>query len=297
MTIVRRGLGLATAVALLLAGVSATANAGIIIDGTDANDHGSVSGGSNVNGWFYMQSALTALAGSNNAGTAKVLVDLGTSSGQARSAIDSAFDLSGLGASGWTIQHVDGAANISTYLSSLSTSNTGILYLPTYNNASGDLDLSEMSAINADAAKLDAFTLAGGSLFAMGESNSGSNTGAYGWLNTLIPGLVAINVGTGGISSNITLTADGMSAFPGLTNTDLAGADPWHVYFTGSLGGLQVLGTAPNGAFTRNLILGNVGGSITTSPVPEPSTLISAGIAGLVGLGVSLRRRQAKSAA
>lgn len=268
------------------------ARAGIIIDGTDANDHGGVSGGVNQAGWEYMQRALTALAPTTAPEAARVLAVLGTSGGIAGDAIDSAFARSGLTASGWTILHVDGAAAIATYLASLSTSNTGIAYLPTYGHTGGDLTAAEMAAINAGASQIEAFTRAGGSLFAMGETG----VGAYGWLQTLIPGIVVADVGAGGFASNITLTPEGMAAFPGLTNADLAGADPWHEHFSGDLGGLLVLGTAPQGNFTRNVILGNVGGSIVQPAVPEPSGVAMMGVGGLGLLGYARRKRGRRGA-
>jgi hypothetical protein len=280
-------------VLLSLCATSSTATAGlIIIDGTDANEHGSVSGGVNINGWKYMQKALENIA--TSPGTTfnmRVVADLGTSAGTARSAIDSAFNLSSLPSMGWTLLHVDGDAAITAYLTSVSFSgNTGILYIPTYGNAGGDLTTAEMAAINARASSIDSFVDSGGGLFAMAESGSG----AWGWLTTLVPGLVATDVGSGGVSSNITLTAAGSAAFPGLTNADLAGADPWHGHFSGSLGGLSVLGTSPQSGVTRNVILG--GGSGTTftptpSTVPEPGTLTLAGLGILLTSGAASRRK------
>ena len=48
----------------------------IIIDGTDANDHGSSNGAANLSGWLYMQRALESLASQCN-GCAKVVRVLG----------------------------------------------------------------------------------------------------------------------------------------------------------------------------------------------------------------------------
>ena len=294
----------------IVAGVALTmstvlANAGpVIIDGTDANDHGSASGGVNIQGWEYMQRALENLAAAVNPGAAKVVVDLGTTSGQARNAINSAFNLSALaGAGGWTLVHVDGAANISAWLAGLSTSNTGILYLPTYGLSSGDLAFDEMQAINAGAASINTFVsgagnpTTGGALFSMGESG----TGEYGWLTTLIPGILPTDVGSGGIGTNMTLTAAGTAAFPGLTNADLSGADPWHGYFSGNLGGLSVLATAPdNQGVNRNVIIGGGAGTVIACgqpgtppcPTPEPATLPLAAVAGLAFALLAIRRRK-----
>ncbi len=214
-----------------------------------------------------------------------MIVDLGTTGSQAGAAINSAFNNSSLVGLGWTLSHVDGAANITSFLSTLSTSTTAILYIPTYNNSSGDLTAAELAAINANPGAIDAFVSAGGGLFAMSESG----TGAWGWLTTLVPGLTPVDVGTGGVGTDMTLTPEGASAFPGLTNADLAGADPWHNYFTGNLGGLQVLATALDGSNTRNVILGGgVEGRISS---PEPSTIVMAGM-GL--MGVLVWRRHAR---
>jgi uncharacterized protein (TIGR03437 family) len=245
------------------------AGAVVIIDGTDANEHGSASGGVNRNGWLYMQKAMENLAARVSTGPAKVVVDLGSSSGTARNAINSAFNLSSLPGAGWTITHVDGAANITNWLANLSTANTGILYIPTYNLTGGDLDAQEMAAINAQASRIaDFMNLSpSGALFAMGELGAGS----WDWLRALYPGIVVTDISGSGVTSSITLTPDGMSAFPGLTNADMAGADPWHNYFTGDLATLKVLATAPQSGTTRQVILGGVG---IRPPPPTPSRVV-----------------------
>ena len=271
----------------------------VVIDGTDANDHGSASGGVNLNGWEYMQRVLENLASAVNPAAAKVVVDLGTSSSTARAAINSAFALSSLPGAGWSLLHVDGVPAMTSWLTGLSTVNTGILYLPTYGNSGGDLTSLEMAAINSGASQISSFVggagnpALGGALFSMGESGAG----AYGWLTTLIPGIIATDVGGGGIGTNITLTPAGSAAFPALTNTDLAGADPWHGHFSGNLGSLSVLGTALQGTNTRNIILGGgVGTVILPNPIPEPETYAML-LAGLGLLGFAARRRQLKAAA
>jgi hypothetical protein len=246
---------------------SSVANAGpVIIDGTDANEHGSNSGAANLNGWLYMQKVLENLAGNMPSSNTKVLVDLGSTAGAARTSINSAFNFSSLPAAGWTIVHIDGAANITAWLNSVSASNTGILYIPTYGLTSGDLDSTEIAAINSAAAQIAGFVNAqGGGLFAMGELG----TGAWGWLTTLIPGLVPIALYS---ETDITLTSIGGSTFPGLSNVDLASADPWHNYFTGNLGSLSVLATAPDtsGAI-RTLIIGGGIGTVFTNSLSLPS--------------------------
>ena len=289
---------IAATAAILALSITATIAGPVVIDGTDANDHGSASGGVNFTGWLYMQKALSNLAPQVGNGN-KVIVDLGTTSGtQAGDAISSAFTGSGLSGSGWSILHVDGAANISSFLTGgtvggASLANTGLIYLPTYNNASGDLAADEMAVINANAAVIASFVggagipALGGGLFAMGESNSGTNTGAYGWLNTLVGGIAVTDQTTGGVNNPLSLTAGGIADFPGLTNADLS-AGPWHANFSGNLGSLQVLATSPDAAgVSRNVIIGGGAGTVITNSVPDSgATFAMLGIAmsGIAGL-------------
>ncbi len=294
---------LVATLALMLVG---TAYAGpVIIDGTDANDHGSASGGANLEGWLYMQRALENLAANLAPGTAKRVVSVGTTGGQAGAAIASAFNLSSLAAT-WTLVTVDGDVAIGNFLSTLSTASTGILYLPTYGLSSGDLTLAEMTAVNANATNINNFVggagvpTDGGGLFAMGEDGAG----AYGWLTTLIPAIVPVELGSGGIDSAITLTAAGNTAFGGgLSNTDVGNAVPWHGYFEGSLGGLSVLGVADFNNASRSVIIGGgagaqIGCGLPGQPpclnVPEPGTLPLIAVAGVALLTAGLRRRRAR---
>lgn len=276
----------------LVAAVPNRADAGfIIIDGTDANDHGSASGGMNLGGWEYMQRVLENLASSRlaaNPGVTKTIYNVGANVGsQSGNAITSAFALSGLSGSGWTLINVNGAAAINTLLGSLNANTNGILAFSTASNSGGDLDSTEVAAINANAANIETYLGAGGALHAMAQSGTGAN----GYLTTLLPGLVVTDVGGGGIFTTPTLTAAGFAAFPGLTNADIGGATPWHNYFSGNLGGLSVLGTAPDGSATRNLILGGAGGTIVLPPnnaVPAPAGLVL----GFIGMGFAgLTRR------
>jgi uncharacterized repeat protein (TIGR01451 family) len=258
----------------------------VIIDGTDANDHGSVSGGQNINGWRYMQKALEELSNQVSTSTVKVVVDLGTTPDpncaqpDARTAISSAFNLSSLPGQGWTLLHVDDAVNVQNWLNNLSISNTGILYIPTYGNLCGDLWTDEMDEINAHAAQIAAFVngpgdpTKGGALFAMGERNSVPvvlrprvlseryllnaplSTNAYLWLKTIIPGIVVSPTIGGDFEPPITLTVAGATAFPMLTNADIS-AGPWHNWFGGYLGGLSVLAEGRDDlGITRTVILG-----------------------------------------
>lgn len=283
------------AAALLILASFGSASAGpVIIDGTDANDHGFFGSGANQDGWFYMQRSLENLGSQVAPSAARVVVTLGTDPGStARQAIDSAFSRSALAAAGWTIQHINGEAAIQTYLASVSASNTGILYIPTQGNAGGDLTNAEAAVINASGAQIANYVggagnaTLGGGLFSQSQS--------YGWLTSVIPGISVVDASGSGIS----LTLDGVAAFPGLTNADLS-AGPWHNYFEGNFGSLSVLATSNFGGVNRALILGGGAGTIISpvppSAVPEPTTMILLGT-GLAGIAAKVRRRRGSLAA
>ena len=296
---------IAAAAAMVL---GSAAHAGpVIIDGTDSADHGSFSAGANVGGWEYMQRALENLGGAVNPLAARVVDVIGTQSGAgaAYNAISSAFGQSNLVAAGWTIRYHDGVAAINAFMGTLSTLNTGILYLSTAGLVTGDMSQAELAEVNANSGQINTFVsnapgnaALGGALFAQGETAS---TISFNWLSSLIPGMVVTDIGAGGVTSDITLTVAGGLAFPLLTNADLAGADPWHNYFSGNLGGLSVLGTALQGNDRRNVILGGGVGTVfqcgqlgqPACPVPEPGSMVLVATAGLALLGLR-RRRQSK---
>ena len=75
-----------------------------------------------------------------------------------------------------------------------------------------------------------------------------------------------------------------------------------HNYFSGNLGGLKVLGVAPDAAgASRNVILGGGVGTVFQCgqqgqphcPTPEPGSMLLVATAGLALLGLR-RRRQSK---
>jgi hypothetical protein len=267
-----------------LACIATVAQAGpIIIAGTDSDDHGSASGGANVNGWFFMQQAFENLGGAVTK-TSKVAVCLGCNSGGAVNAFNSAFALS--------------TADLNNFFAGTGTNhinNTGIIYMPSDSgNIGGGINATQVGIVNANAAALDSFTSGGGGLFTQTQE---SVTGGFGWLTTLLPGISIIDSGFD--SSNLRLTAAGNAAFPLLTDTIISNATPWHNYFsaTSGFGALTALvngrasSTAP---FNLAVVLGGnlSGGGIITPGTPgevsEPGTLALLGTA-LAGL-VALRR-------
>ena len=261
-------------------GVVKVASAGpIVIDGLDANEHGQAVNGVNEQGWKYMQWVLEVLSQEVYTGTARTVVDLGTTptscptvGHDARDAINSAFDLSSLPGEGWTLIHVDGAASITQWLENLSPQNTGILVIPTYNNLCGDLQSDEMDAINANPAAIVRYVNGpgepsqGGALFAMSERDASpcgttSSTppiptdtdyttctlsatqteNAFLWLHSIIPGFSATGFSTG-YDWALSITTAGTIFLPGLSNADIS-AGPWHNWFDGNFGSLSILAT------------------------------------------------------
>lgn len=251
-----------------------------ILAGTDADDHGSFSGGVNQDGWFFMQRALENLstsAGLTN--TLKRVVNLG-SSGSALAAATSAFNQSSLATSGWTFVNVDTDAAITNFFNGSGTdniNNTSLIMMDSGDHVGGGSSNSERAIFTANATVIDTFLGAGGGLF--------SQANGYGWVSALLPSLT-VNLGGG---SGISLTAAGGTAFPALTNADLS-SGPFHNRFE-NFGTIPVLGTANDNGDA--VIIGSSGGSITDpDQVPEPGMIAIFAI-GLAGLGFARRKRAA----
>lgn len=280
-----KSLFLATAASLVLS-VSAASAGPFIISGTDSDDHGGASGSANLTGWLYMQKAIENIGAGVTNGS-KTVVTLGSSS-TAVNAANSAFGFSSLVGAGWNIVNLDGVTAITNFFNGTGTTNinnVGLLMIDSgVANVGGGIDGSEEAVLTANAALMNSFIGAGGGLFAQASE--------LGWLSALIPGIVTTDVGGGGISSALQLTAGGQSAFPGLTNADIS-SGPWHHYFS-NYSPLNLLAESTDGF---DVIIGAAGGSITNPDpvdVPEPITMSLFG-AGLVG-AAALRRRKAKKA-
>lgn len=250
----------------------------IIIAGTDADDHGSGNGITNSNGWKFMQQAFTNLGGNVTNGK-NLVACIGCNGGTATNAFASAVDLAGL--TGWARTTLTTVADITNFFNGTggaNINNTGIIYMPTVaSNVGGGISDAQLAVVNANGIAINNFVAAGGGLFTQEQANSSIG---YGWLTSLLPGLVVKGDNSGGVanSSTLQLTAQGNAQFPTLTDTDISNATPWHAYFTGSFGALQslVVGNGDNvGGFNDAVVLGGgfAGGGGTIIGVPEPETL------------------------
>jgi len=296
---------MAMLVGATLAGLSIAASAGpIIIAGTDADDHGFLSV-TNQNGWLFMQKAFENLAPAVGNGNHTVTC-LGCNTGQAFNAFNSSTGLSSLNGT-WTFVDLTATGDITNFFNgtgATNVNNTGIVYMPTVSsNVGGGITDAQLGIVNSNSNALNSFVVGGGGLFTQEQANSGIG---YGWLSTLLPGLIVQgdNGGPNFDSSSLSITAAGNAAFPGLTNTDVSNATPWHAWFSGDFGGLNTLVTGPifdaaGGTFPGAVVIGGGAGTVfqcgepgqpPCNTVPEPSELPLM-VIGLLGLAYTMRRR------
>lgn len=255
----------------------------VILGGDDLTDHGSRSGGVNIEGWLYIEKAVSGiLTQVTRSGPFTVsIAALGSAdpgagvytTNDAGGAINSVADALGV-----SVQFVSLSTGINAFFSDLSagTVNPSMLWLAG-TDANNDITFSEGVALTSNAAAINSFVASGGGLMA-----HGSGVNAYGWLSALLPGLSNVS---GCIATGATLTAAGTTAFPGLSNSDIdSNAGPCHSHFEGDLGGLTVL--AIDGADpARNYIIGGGAGTAIRTVIPEPGTFV------LIGFGLAVFAR------
>jgi RHS repeat-associated protein len=285
-----RGVRSIVTLLLLLAYVT-TATAGpVIFSGDDFAQHGSKDAQDRPQGgWLYIQKALQNLqANVTRPGNNGHIAALGSApssldSGNAGAAIGAAAAAANL-----PVDYYFDANNparpddLSDFFQQLESGaiNPAIIWLAgTDDQVSNDLNPSESNVLTANAQKLADFVNSGGGLMAHGHGPV-----AYGWLTTLMPGLQEISAENENFcqSEGASLTEAGRLAFPGLSDSDIGGADKaCHGHFEGNLGALQVLAydgfrssQFPQG---RMFIIGGantiITGQISLAPLTAPRPL------------------------
>jgi len=239
----------------------------VILGGDDLTEHGSVVNGVPQQGWLYMQRALENLsrqvARPGNDGS---IAALGSAPSTATSDDAGAAIGVAAAAAGLRVTFYNGADAINSFFADLARGavNPAIIWIAgtecCQSDTFNDLVSAEGTALTANAQAIADFANDGGGLLAHGFGTAAEQTIAYGWLQTLIPGLQAV---LGCDFNGATLTPVGMTAFPGLSNTDIT-AGPCHNHFEGNLGGLEILALDGNG---DSFIIGGGRGTIITGQV------------------------------
>lgn len=204
----------------------------VIIGGDDLTDHGEVDiDGNPLEGWLYIQRAIENIEPNVTRSNDNSIAALGSApstdtSDDAGAAIGVAADQVGM-----TVTYHDGGPAIEAFFDDLASGavNPAIIYV-SGDGASNDIDtVEEVDALSNNAGGINDFVNDGGGLMSHGSE--------FGWLQALIPGIIVVDDGS---SDDLYFTPEGLAALPALLVSDI-NAGPWHNYFTGDLGGLDVL--------------------------------------------------------
>lgn len=212
----------------------------VILGGDDLTDHGQTDdAGVSEEGWLYMQRAVgnvKAKVGraNNNSIAAFGSADPGPlvhpAGGDAGEGIKNAAEKNGM-----TVSYFDTPTEITNGFASIANGSyrPAIIWIAG-TGAGNDLDDCEGAgtdgqAITDSASVINNFVNSGGGLFSHGT--------CYAWLSALLPGLSTVSQGNSG---DLARTAAGVASFPDVTDDDF-NAGPWHNFFEGDLGGLDVL--------------------------------------------------------
>ena len=161
---------------------------------------------------------------------------------------------------GRTVNCIDGAAAITTYLTGVASgSNRPAVIVYPGNDVGNAIDSSEETAISASASAIATYVANGGGIL--------GHTGPYAWLTTLLPGITILRACT---VTGAALTPTGQAAFPTITNADIT-SGPCHNTFGGNIGSLQVLARDGNNA---QFILGGGATTVIAPTPPEPPMMI-----------------------
>lgn len=274
--------------------VSSAYAGAVILGGDDLTDHGSVSGGVNMEGWLYIQKAVDNILNLpghvTRPGNDGSIAALGSAASSATSDDAGAAIGSAAAVLGKAVNYFDGDTAINQFFSDLASGavKPAMLWIAG-TGADNDLDSDEGAALTANAAAIARFVNSGGGLMAHGSGDD-----AYGWLSAVLPGLSNVD---GCDSDGAQLTPEGVAAFPGLSNSDIdSNAGPCHSNFEGDLGSLKVLALDASDPPLNFIIGGGAGTTIgaVVRGVPTLSQWTLIGIAGLLLLAGArlLSRRQ-----
>jgi hypothetical protein len=205
----------------------------VIIGGDDLPDHGGVDGSGNVTlGWLYIKRALESIGPDATRGDGSIAA-LGSAASP-----ETNFDAgAAIGAVAQeisrTVTYYNGDTAINQFFTDLAggSANPSIIWI-SGDGASNDLSDgpgNEPAALTANAAAIASFVASGGGLMSHGSE--------FGWLGALLPDAAVVG---GGSAADLYFTPEGTAALGSLTTTDI-NAGPWHNYFEGDFGGLQVL--------------------------------------------------------